>query len=245
VPQYNNGMFLASLAQRRCEPEIMDQPDLDPNVHVRALDGLARVNRISASDRILWTPIAALAHAAPGRALRVLDIASGGGDVPIRLWQRARRAGLAIQISGVDCSATAVAHARANAQRAGAAVDFSALDVLRDALPAGFDVLTCSLFLHHLHEGDALGLLDKMRHAAGSLVLVNDLVRSRLGYLAAWLGTRMLSRSHVVHVDGPRSVQAAFTTSEARDLARRAGLAGATVRWRWPWRYLLAWRKPG
>ena len=171
----------------------------------------------------------------------MLDIASGGGDVPIRLWQRAQRAGLSMEVAGVDASPTAVAHAQAAALRAGTAVSFSTLDVLREALPAGFDVLTCSLFLHHLHEADALTLLAKMRQAA-QMVLINDLLRCRVGFIAAWLGTRVLSRSPIVHVDGPRSVEAAFTMAEVRDLADRAGLHGATVATRWPWRYLLAWR---
>jgi 2-polyprenyl-3-methyl-5-hydroxy-6-metoxy-1,4-benzoquinol methylase len=237
-------MFLASLAQRHRQPEIIDQPDLDPRQHVHALRGLARINRFSASDRILWRPIADLARASPGRPLRVLDIATGGGDVPIRLWQRAQRAGLALELSGTDASATAVEHARQNAEQAGAAVKFFPLDVLREELPTGFDVLTTSLFLHHLEEPDALALLQKMGHAAGQMLLVNDLLRSRLGYLVAWSGTRLLTRSPVVHFDGPRSVEAAFTMAEARNLAERAGLSGVTLGWRWPWRFLLTWRRP-
>jgi SAM-dependent methyltransferase len=237
-------MFLASLAQRHRQPEIMDEPNLDPGQHGRALRGLARINRISSSDRILWRPLAALARERPADRLRVLDIASGGGDVPIRIWQRGCRAGLLIDVCGIDASPTAIAHAEANARQANAAVRFMTLDILHEPLPEGFDVLTASLFLHHLDEADAVTLLQKMRRAAGRMLLVNDLLRSRLGYLVAWCGTRLLTRSQVVHVDGPRSVEAAFTLPEARKLAERAGLAGATLTRRFPWRYLLAWRRP-
>jgi len=118
------------------------------------------------------------------------------------------------------------------------------LDALNDDLPAGFDIITCSLFLHHLDEPDAERLLRKLGTAAGRLVLVNDLARSRRGYLLAWAGTRILSRSPIVHVDGPLSVEGAFTPVEALDLAQRAGLSGATVRRRWPFRYLLRWSRP-
>jgi hypothetical protein len=57
----------------------------------------------------------------------------------------------------------------------------------------------------------------------------------------AHVAGRILTTSDVVHVDGPRSVEGAFTMEEARALAERAGLHGATVRWRWPFRYLLKW----
>jgi 2-polyprenyl-3-methyl-5-hydroxy-6-metoxy-1,4-benzoquinol methylase len=235
-------MFLARLAQRQRRPEIMDQPDLDPAQHRHALRGLARINRISASDAILWRPLCALAQ--PGRPLRVLDVATGGGDVPIRLWQRARRAGIALEVCGIDVSPVAITAAQQNARTAQADVKFRRLDVLREELPHGFDAITSSLFLHHLDEAEALALLNNMRQAAASVVLINDLIRSRLGYLAAYLGTRVLSRCPVVHIDGPRSVEGAFTRAEVRTLAERAGLHGATLTWRWPWRYLLAWRRP-
>jgi SAM-dependent methyltransferase len=235
-------MFLASLAERRLQPEIMDQPNLELNQHLHALAGLARINRISFSDRILWRPLAALARAQPGRPLCVLDVATGAGDLPIRLWQRAQRAGLAMNFTGVDASNVAVERAQRAADLARARIQFSLLDALCEPLPSGFDVITTSLFLHHLTETDAVTLLHKMGQAAGQMVLVNDLVRSRFGYVVAWFGTRVLTRSPVVHVDGPRSVEAAFTIREARTLAERAGLADAGVSWRWPWRYLLSWQ---
>jgi hypothetical protein len=75
------------------------------------------------------------------------------------------------------------------------------------------------------------------------MVLVNDLVRSRIGYILAFAGSRVLSRSPIVHFDGPCSVAAAFTRDEARQMAQRAGLEGARVDWRWPWRFLLQWQR--
>jgi hypothetical protein len=75
-------------------------------------------------------------------------------------------------------------------------------------------------------------------------VLVNDLSRSRTGLFLALVGTRLLSTSDVVRVDGPLSVKAAFTPAEARALAERAGLRGAKVMRRWPCRWLLTWERP-
>jgi hypothetical protein len=98
------------------------------------------------------------------------------------------------------------------------------------------------LFLHHLDEPQAVALLARMAGAARRLVLVNDLNRSRAGYLLAWAGTRLLSTSAVVHTDGPLSVEGAFTIAEATALAEKAGLTGARVEPRWPCRWLLQWR---
>jgi hypothetical protein len=75
-------MFLSALP-RRLQPELMDQPGLDPARHRQALRGLRRINFWSRSAGILWPALAGLARAAQ-RPLRVLDQATGGGDVPNR-----------------------------------------------------------------------------------------------------------------------------------------------------------------
>lgn len=222
----------------------MDGPGLDPAEHARALRGLGRINWISRSAAILWPPIARLAAADPDRPVRVLDLASGGGDVPIALARRAASSRLDIRIEGSDANPVAVRFASERAGARDVSVPFQVLDVLRDPIPPGFDVLTCSLFLHHLDPLDAARVLRTMAGSAARLVLVNDLARSRAGYLLAWAGCRLLSRSPVVHHDGPVSVASAFTPAEALRLARDAGLEGATVSPRWPERFLLAWSRP-
>jgi SAM-dependent methyltransferase len=234
---------MSSLGPRRLVPEIMDQPDLASERHVGALRGLARINWWSGSASILWRPLTELAKRL-GRPIRVLDAASGGGDVPIRLWRRARAAGLDMQIEGCDFSPRAVEYAQRNAADHGAGVRFFVQNVLQGPPLAGYDAVTCSLFLHHLDEDQALAYLRWAAATAAHQVLVNDLIRCRVGLVLAHVAGRILSTSDVVHVDGPRSVEGAFTREEARALAERAGLHGATTGWRWPFRYLLKWDRP-
>jgi 2-polyprenyl-3-methyl-5-hydroxy-6-metoxy-1,4-benzoquinol methylase len=230
------------LRQRHRLPEIMDQPDLDSARHQHALRGLARINALSNSAGILWPPLAALASAVP-RPLRLLDLATGGGDVLLRLWRRAQRSGVALKIDGCDLSPVAIEHAQATAAAAGADVHFFVHDALAGPPGGEYDVAVCSLFLHHLDEDDAVTLLRHLR-AAAPVVVINDLERGLFGWLLAWLGTRLLSTSRVVHVDGPRSVAGAFTTTEARGLAERAGLIDVQVTRHWPCRFRLVGRRP-
>jgi len=217
----------------------MDQPDLDAKKHAQALRGLRRINRLSRSGTALWNRIAALAPEGSSTPLRVLDVACGGGDNAVTLAGQAQRSGRRVEIEGCDISAVAVECARAQAGAQGVSVQFFACDALR-ALPGEYDVVTCALFLHHLSDDEAVTLLRNMAAAARRLVLVDDLVRGRAGYLLAWFGCRLLSRSPVVHYDGPVSVAAAFTPDEAKAIAGRAGLRDVTVTRHWPQRYLLA-----
>jgi 2-polyprenyl-3-methyl-5-hydroxy-6-metoxy-1,4-benzoquinol methylase len=233
--------MLVSLTQRRRRPELMDQPELPPDSHREALRGLERINWWSGSTRLLWPSIRGLLRKAG--PLRLLDVAAGAGDVPLRIWRRARREGLPLRVAGCDRSLTAVRYAREQAQLAGADIDFFVADVLGEALAESYDIVTCSLFLHHLDGGEAVEVLKRMGRLASRLLLVNDLRRCPLGMVAAYLGTRLLSSSPVVRADGPRSVAAAFTRREMLELARSAGLAGAEVTPRWPFRLLLRWER--
>ncbi len=221
----------------------MDEPGLDSGEHIRALEGLGRINRLSRSHMILWPSIARLAQDSAGAMVRVLDVASGGGDVCIALARRASILRCKVRVDGCDISPEAVNFAQRRADAHGVPVRFFTLDALSQSIPDGYDVVTCSLFLHHLDDAGALGLLRAMADAAGRLVLVNDLVRGRLGYALAWAGCRLLSRSAIVRHDGPASVAAAFTVPEARELALRAGLEGVKVTRHWPRRFLLSWSR--
>ena len=215
-------------------PELMDDPALDSAEHRLALAGLARLNAFSGSTGVLRTSLKKLIQEL-GRSIRVLDVATGSGDVPGKLAKQLA----GCEFAGCDISPTAIA----TAQQSFPNVRFFVHDVIRDPLPTGFDAVTCSLFLHHLGDDEAILLLKRMAEAAGSLVLVNDLARSRFNLMSVWIACRVLSRSRVVRFDGPASVRSAYTPAEACALAERAGLVGAQVSTRFPCRYLLQWKK--
>lgn len=225
--------------ERRVEPEVMDDPGLEPALHAEALDALARINRVSLTERRLADEVLRVAARRTG-PVRVLDVGCGDAAVLVEAVGRVGRRGVAVEPHGCDMSPVALDHAQDRAEHAGISLRLSRLDVTTDPLPGGFDIATCSLFLHHLDESDAARLLSAMAEAA-RVVLVQDLRRTRAGLVLAWLGVRLLSRSPVARVDGSRSVRAAFSLDEAAGLARRAGLEGASVRRAWPQRFTIRW----
>jgi 2-polyprenyl-3-methyl-5-hydroxy-6-metoxy-1,4-benzoquinol methylase len=219
----------------------MDDPRLDARRHIAALRGLAQINRVSRSVRIVWRPIAELAGVLAPAPLRILDVATGAGDIPIALCGAARSAGIAIELHACDINPRALEHARGRAAETGVDVRFFQLDALAGPPPETYDVVVCSLFLHHLSEPDAVRLLRHLRAAARRSLLVNDLRRCVFGELAARIVPHVLTRSDVIHTDAVLSAQAAYTIREARGLAEEAGLHGCRVERRWPARFLLRW----
>lgn len=215
----------------------MDSPLLDEQRHRRALDALGRINSLSRSAPQLWGEARRVVDAR--QPLRVVDVACGGGDVALALESMARRQGVELEVTGCDASPIAVRRAGERRDAAGLRARFVQLDVLRDPLPDA-DIVYSTLFLHHLDEADAVRLLAKMAAASRRMLIVQDLERSLVGWVLAFVGVRLLTRSAVAHADGPRSVRGAYTREEAAGLARRAGLE-AQVRRCWPSRYSLVW----
>jgi len=229
---------------RRRVPEIMDDPGLDAGRHRAALRGLARLNAVSGVDQGVWEAVAPMARkvAATGRPVRLLDVAAGAGDMAVRLARRAAREGIELRIEACDLSCVALGCARECGDQARIGLVLHCLDVLKDPLPAGFDVATCGLFLHHLDPPDVERVLASMSRAADAVV-VQDLRRTRAGLALAWGVSRALTRSVVVHTDAVRSVRAAYTLDEMRGMAARAGLADARVTPIWPQRMVLVWER--
>lgn len=232
------------MKQRVVVPELMDDPGIPAADHASALAGLARLNRWSWGDAGLWEVLSREASQVAPRKLRVLDLATGSADLPIRLAQRAARRKIAMHLAGCDISPTALEIATKNAARNGVTIDLFSHDVVSRPIPSGYDVLITSLFLHHLTDGDAVRLLRRMAEATARTVVVNDLCRGRFNLGLVKIASRILSRSYVVHHDGPASVRAAFTIAEAGELARQAGLTDAVIVPKFPCRWLLTWRKP-
>lgn len=232
--------MLYDLTRRRPAPEVMDSEEIERVALEGALRGLIRMNTVGNGVGIFWPALHRLlrARGAAAPPLRVLDVGCGGGDLAYRLVRRARKAGYPMVVDGCDRSEVAVEMARATNAREGSEGEFFVLDVASDGLPAGYDVLFTSLFLHHLSEDGARALLRGMTNAAGSMVLVSDLIRSRFGLFLVYLATRTLTRSPVVHTDGVTSLRAAFSMDEIRTMVKELDVGAGRLERRWPERFL-------
>jgi 2-polyprenyl-3-methyl-5-hydroxy-6-metoxy-1,4-benzoquinol methylase len=98
-----------------------------------------------------------------------------------------------------------------------------------------FDVVFCSLFLHHFEEAEVGGLLRSMYGLARRAVVAVDLERSRIARsFLPWTQWLMGWDAITTH-DGVRSVEAGFTRAELARIAWLAGLNDVEVRSHAPW----------
>ncbi len=240
------------MKNRLLVPELMDDPGLDPVEHRRALAGLRRINFFSRTSVHLVNEINQIVKQENLKSVSILDVGCGSGDVAIGVATQVSLS-TTLQLEGWDISPTSVACAQHNWERNIARstraqgfhnpqVLFRQIDVFEP--PDGqFDIVYCCLFLHHFSLPDAVRIVASMLRLAGHAVILDDLRRTRFGLLLAKFGCYALSRSPVVHFDGPQSVRAAFSDIEALEIANRAGAKKVTLRRHWPERFCLRMEK--
>lgn len=213
--------------------ELLDGPLDDPEVLAGNLRDLRRVNRLLGGVRLSRLAIDRLTFGAPsgdpGRSpdVLLLDVGTGGADIPIALLADARRRGRRLRIVGIDARPEIID--AAYAARPGLAsvpgLTLAASDGRSLPYPdRSFDIVHASLVTHHLEPQDAMALLAEMARVARIGVVVNDLDRGRLRWCGAWLIAHLLTRNAYTRNDGPLSVRRAYTRRETRDLLASAGL---------------------
>jgi SAM-dependent methyltransferase len=156
-------------------------------------------------------------------ARTILDVGSGSGDVPHALVRDGRRRGVDLRATCLDHSAQMIAIAQ---RRTGNDDRLTFVLGKGERLPFAdgtFDVVTCSLALHHFEPPAAQALLREMRRVARLTPIVGDLTRSRLAFAATWIWARATTRNRLTRHDAPLSVRRAYDEREALALAREAG----------------------
>jgi ubiquinone/menaquinone biosynthesis C-methylase UbiE len=225
-------------------PELMDEAS-DPGELSGDLTNLERINRFLGGRSLIRRQLdRVLGRGKIGGTLRVLDVATGGADLPRDVAMRLRRQGVRATILAIDANPVTLSCARARS-REYPEVRFLRGDARRLPLRAeSCDLVLCSLVLHHFGEEDAQRLLAEMARVARRAVIVNDLRRSPTALVLIWLITRFC-RNRMTRYDGPLSVRRAFTPGELRRLAAAAGLTGARVVPQPFYRQALVWVRCG
>ncbi len=204
-------------------PELLDGPLDDSRSLVANLRDLARINRLTGGTGLSIRAVEALAEPAT-----ILDVGTGGADIPMALLVRARSAGRALAVTAADSRPEVLDAARVARP---AIVHASGLElVVADgrALPypdATFDIAHASLVLHHLERDEAVAFVRELARIARLGIVVNDLIRGRLAWVGGWLLVHSIATSRFTRHDGPLSVRRAWSRPELLEIIAAAGLA--------------------
>ncbi len=198
----------------------MDRPQpVTPELE-RDLANLRSLNRRFGSHRLVryflrrWLK--------PNTHVRVLDLATGSGDIPRIIMRFARANNVGVEIDAIDQQSATIEIARALSHDF-PEINFAAADLFQWNAPGLSDIVLCSLALHHFSEADAVRVLRRCRELSRGAVLVADLRRARWLSMAVGLMTALFYWEKMTRIDARLSAARAFSFGEMAELARRAG----------------------
>jgi hypothetical protein len=194
--------------QRVNTPEILDS-DACPPVEVEAsLRDISRINRWFGGVTTTRKLIERVALATGRKTFSVLEVAAGFGEVSKFAGKQLERKGITLDVTDLD-------RVQTHLLRGNRAVVADAL-----ALPFhdnSFDLVSCSLFAHHLEPDEVKRFADEALRISRCAVLINDLVRHPIHVAFVYAGFPLM-RSYVSRVDGLASVRRAYVPDEMRQI---------------------------
>jgi ubiquinone/menaquinone biosynthesis C-methylase UbiE len=192
--------------QRVNTPEILDSEQCPPQEVEVSLRDLSRINRWFGGVSTTRKLIERIARATGQKHFSLLEVAAGFGEVPKVAGEQLARKGITLDITLLD-------RARSHLLPGNHSV---VADALALPFPDGaFDLVSCSLFTHHLEPAELARFANEALRVSRCAVLINDLIRHPL-HLALVYAAFPLMRSYVSRVDGVASVRRAYVPDEMR-----------------------------
>jgi 2-polyprenyl-3-methyl-5-hydroxy-6-metoxy-1,4-benzoquinol methylase len=200
--------------------EMMDRPQPVSTELERDLKRIRQLNRWFGSYRLICHFVRRWIK--PGDTMRIVDLATGSGDIPRLIVHYARKIGAKVEIDALDRQSATLEIAR-ELSTAYPEISYHATNILDWSPAEAYDIVLCTLVLHHFSDEDAVRVLRHCRDSSRDFVLVSDLRRGFLATVGVYLLTALVFREPMTRYDARLSAERAFSFSEMRKLAMRAG----------------------
>jgi SAM-dependent methyltransferase len=202
------------------ELELMDRPkpilaELEPD-----LENIRELNRWFGSYALISMFLSRWIK--PGSRSRIVDLATGSGDIPRLIAEYGRKVGAELRIEALDRQSATLEIAR-KLSAGYPEIAFVEGNLLEWNPTEAYDLVLCTLALHHFSDDDAVRVLERCRGLSRKYVLVSDLRRGWLGTIGVHLLTATMFREPMTKYDGRLSAVRAFSFSEMNQLAQQAG----------------------
>jgi 2-polyprenyl-3-methyl-5-hydroxy-6-metoxy-1,4-benzoquinol methylase len=218
-----NRPHLALRMKRKFNPaelELMDRPQPVSAELERDLLNIRRFNRYFGSYRLVLRFVRRWIRA--GDRVRIVDLATGSGDIPRLIVDLAREIGATVEIVALDRQSATLEIAK-KLSAGYPEISYLEENLLEWQPSERYDIVLCSLVLHHFSDNDAVRALRRCRELAQRFVLVSDLRRGWLASVGVYLLTALIFREPMTKFDARLSAARAFSFAELGELARKAG----------------------
>ncbi|HET8861133.1 methyltransferase domain-containing protein [Marivirga sp.] len=231
-------MTKVDLSYRSEEQEIMDDLSDDSPSLYRALKELDIINHLLGGNAITLNAVKEIFKNDPQKEWKIADLGCGSGEMLLKIAKWCRIQKIKVQLHGFDANPNVIRYAK-NHCKDYPEISFHAEDIFSESFKSkNFDVLSCTLFLHHFSQTDLVNLLRQFREQSHKII-INDLHRHHFAYYSIKWITRFFSKSPMVQNDACLSVWRAFTKKDWKEILELAEIQKYELGWRWAFRWKL------
>ena len=223
---------------RTQEAEIMDDFSLQGEELREALDQIARINQLLGGNKVILQGIKQLLkHAHPAKAISIVDIGCGNGDMLRMLAKFGKKNKLNFQLTGIDANEFTINYAKKLSQEY-SNIEYKCVDIFsEDFTTMKYDIILCTLTLHHFSNEQILKIISIFSNNAETGVIINDLHRSKTAYRLFKLICIVFNLNSMSREDGLISILRGFRKKELVEFSKKLNFKNYTISWKWAFRY--------
>lgn len=234
---------MKGFGERTSHKEIMDIRSLSPEESASVYHLMAGVNEFLGGTKVVLTHLENYSKKwKPGEKIRILDVGTGGSDIPAAVAQWARQKNFDVTVTALDLEHNALAFGK---ERHGGLRKIRYVQGSCFRLPfseGSFDYVITSMFFHHLTNDEIIRCLLSFDRLASRGIIINDLMRSRRAYAGFLLLTFFIDDPVFCH-DGLLSIRRAFRPRDLKDWIKTSGLKYLSVHRHFAFRLAAAGEK--
>ena len=234
--------FLVDTSHRSSEMEIMDDFTMEGTLFRDTLDKLEIINRFLGGNSVTINGLKnLLKNQSKNKTITIVDLGCGNGDILRDVAKFGRKNNYSFNLIGIDANLAAIEYAK-ELSKEYSELSFKTIDILsEDFKKQSYDVVLCTLFLHHFKNEELISFLKTTTNKATIGVVVNDLHRHKLAYyLFKLIG--FFIKNKMVRKDGLTSVLRAFKREDLENIAKEIKVH-FSIQWKWAFRYLWILKK--
>jgi len=232
-----------SFRNRRVVPELIDNFKIKGKKLEKTLKELEWVNKYLGGIKTTILPVYNFIRENKSDHLKIMDIGCGSGDILKKLSDLGLKTNCKMKLIGIDANQNILDFAKKthfNEQP----VTLTAADVMLEPEKIdAADVYMFNQFLHHFELGKIQSLFNLIARYRPSLIVINDLQRSRLAYyLFTWL-CKLKKTSYLTSHDGRISISKGFNEVEMILMGSMIPGYEYELKWNWAFRWQLVLKR--
>jgi len=223
---------------RTDEPEVMDDFAMEGEILKDALDKIAKINQLLGGNKLTLQGVKSLLKDQDTtNEITLVDIGCGNGDMLRVLASYGHKMGLKLKLLGIDANNYTINHAK-QLSTSYPNISYYCRDVFQpDFHEMQYDIVLCTLTLHHFKEDEIYKLLAVFKEKAKIGIVINDLQRSAVAYRLFQIVCWVFKLNDISREDGLVSILRGFKKKELVAFSKQLKLNNYTIQWKWAFRY--------